>query len=73
MVDRLEVYLRVPLEVNELNKQALQSGILNFDQPQNWQRYFYGVIKTFPWLVYSFWGTPEGEFYGARRLPQNEL
>ena len=71
--DRLTEYLRTPLNVNEVNVRALESGLLDIDDIQNVQRYFYSVIKAHPYLAYSFLGTPQGEFYGARRLPDGKI
>ncbi|MBF0242927.1 MAG: response regulator [Desulfamplus sp.] len=71
--DRLVEYLELPLRVNELNVHALESGLLRLDETINVQHYFYAIIKTYPSLAYSFFGTPDGEFYGARRLPDNEI
>ena len=71
--DRLTEYLQTPLNVNEMNLHALESGLLDIDNIQNVQRYFYSVIKAHPYLAYSFLGTPQGEFYGARRLPDGKI
>jgi len=70
---QLHEYLHIPLHVNEANVQALQSGLLRLDDPQNVQRYFYSVVKAYPSLAYSFFGTTRGEFYGARRLRDGTL
>nr|MBF0223633.1 response regulator [Desulfobulbaceae bacterium] len=71
--DRLTEYLQIPLNVNEVNVHALESGLLDIDDLQNVQRYFYSVIKANPYLAYSFLGTTQGEFYGARRLPDGKI
>ncbi len=70
---QLQEYLQVPLQVNESNAHALKAGILRLDEPRSVQRYFYSVLKAHPSLAYSFIGTPDGEFYGARRLRDGTL
>jgi len=71
--DKLTEYLQAPLTVNEVNVHALESGLLDINDIQNVQRYFYSVLKAHPYLAYSFLGTPQGEFYGARRLPDGKI
>ncbi|TVQ70825.1 MAG: response regulator [Chromatiaceae bacterium] len=66
--DQLTHYLSIPAQVNESNARALRSGILDLQDPTTVQRYFHGVIESQPSLAYSFFGTTEGEFYGARRI-----
>ncbi|WP_300157672.1 ATP-binding protein [Solidesulfovibrio sp.] len=64
----LDAYLDVPVALNALNAEALRRGLLDPNDPRNVQRYFSAVIEANPSVAYSFFGTPEGEFYGARRL-----
>ncbi len=70
---QLEEYLVVPGKVNRGNAQALASGLLDLDDPENVQRYFYAVLKANPSLAYSFFGDTRGEFYGARRMPDGTI
>jgi len=71
--ERLRDYLRPPLTVNDQNLLALRSGILDLADVKSRQRFFYNQVASQPLILYSFFGTPEGEFYGARRLPDGEL
>ncbi|AGW12992.1 putative multi-sensor hybrid histidine kinase [Megalodesulfovibrio gigas DSM 1382 = ATCC 19364] len=71
--DKLSDYLAVPQAVNESNAHALRAGLLRLDDPESVQRHFYAVLRQHPALAYSFFGTVEGEFYGARRLPDGTL
>ncbi|MFP4684212.1 MAG: cache domain-containing protein, partial [Ectothiorhodospira sp.] len=71
--DQFSHYLDVPLGVNARNARALRSGVLDLDDPETVQRYFHNVIAAHPSLAYSFFGTVEGEFYGARRTAEGEI
>ncbi|MCG5511116.1 ATP-binding protein [Ectothiorhodospira lacustris] len=71
--DRLTGYLGIPPAVNEANARALRSGVLRLDDAANVQRYFHGILSTYPALAYSFFGTVEGEFYGARRIRDGDV
>jgi signal transduction histidine kinase/CheY-like chemotaxis protein len=71
--ERLAAYLEIPTRVNEANAQALRSGLLRLDDPASWPRHFYGMLKTHPSIAYSFFGQPDGEFYGARRTVQGAI
>ncbi|MCA1944320.1 MAG: response regulator [Desulfovibrio sp.] len=71
--DNLMDYLAIPPAVNEGNAHALRAGLLRLEDPHSVQRHFYAVLRQHPSLAYSFFGTTEGEFYGARRLPDGTL
>ena len=71
--DNLSRFLAVPHQINAANAQALASGILNLSDPANRQRYFYGVVSLNPAIAYSFFGAPDGEFYGARWSPGGDV
>ncbi len=70
---QLAEYLHPPRRVNEINELSLQAGLLDLDAPRNFQRYFHAMLKGFPTIAYSFFGTTSGEFYGARRMPDGSI
>ncbi|MDQ7833107.1 MAG: ATP-binding protein [Desulfovibrionaceae bacterium] len=70
---QLREYLSIPPAVNAANAMALSLGLLDPDDPGNRQRFFYGVAASNPSIAYSFFGRPDGQFCGARRLADNEL
>jgi signal transduction histidine kinase/CheY-like chemotaxis protein/HPt (histidine-containing phosphotransfer) domain-containing protein len=65
---QLRGYLAIPPAVNAHNAMSLSLGLLDPDDPENRQRYFYAAVAGRPFIAYSFFGTPQGEFCGARRL-----
>ncbi len=69
----LDAYLDVPVALNALNAEALRRGLLDPGNPRNVQRYFSAVVEANPSVAYSFFGTPQGEFYGARRLGPDKV
>jgi len=69
--EHLESYMAVPLLVNALNADALESGRVDVASPRIWQPFFSERIRAFPTIAYTFVGTPEGEFFGARRFKEN--
>ncbi|WP_162273508.1 ATP-binding protein [Ectothiorhodospira magna] len=71
--DRLTGYLSIPPAVNENNARALAAGVLQLDDTTRMQRYFHGVMSAHPSLAYSFFGTVDGEFYGARRMKNGDI
>lgn len=66
--DNIRSFMAVPPMVNQLNAAALKVGALLPSEPHNRERHFWLAISTFPQIAYSYMGTPEGDFYGARRL-----
>ncbi|EPR43166.1 multi-sensor hybrid histidine kinase [Desulfovibrio sp. X2] len=71
--ERLRAFLAVPQAVDAENLAAMRSGLLDLADPLTRQRFFADQVRTHPGILYSFFGTAEGEFYGARRLPDGEV
>ncbi|MEL7641378.1 MAG: ATP-binding protein [Solidesulfovibrio sp.] len=69
----LAAYLDVPGEVNALGVEALRRGLLVPGEPRNVQRYFSAIVEANPSIAYNFYGTADGEFYGARRLGPRQV
>lgn len=67
--ERLQTGMEVPHLINQLNANAIALGQLNLQDVSSRERYFWRQIKTFPQVTHTFIGTPEGEYIGARRLP----
>jgi signal transduction histidine kinase/CheY-like chemotaxis protein len=70
--DRLKAGMEVPHLINQLNANAIALGHLNLQDVASRERYFWRQIKTFPQVTHTFIGTPEGEYIGARRLPNGK-
>ncbi|NJR63701.1 MAG: HAMP domain-containing protein, partial [Cyanobacteria bacterium CRU_2_1] len=70
--ERLQTGMEVPHLINQLNANAIALGQLNLQDVPNRERYFWRQIKTFPQVTHTFIGTPEGEYIGARRLPNGK-
>jgi len=71
--DRVRTLMEVAPLVNRLNADSLREGLLRTDDPANRERHFSRMISTFPQISYTFVGTPDGRFYGARRLGDGQL
>ena len=71
IAEHLQSYMAVPLLVNSLNADALESGRVDIASPRIWQPFFAERIRAFPSIAYTFIGTPRGEFFGARRFKEN--
>ncbi|MGB3495087.1 MAG: ATP-binding protein [Elainellaceae cyanobacterium] len=70
--DRLRDGMEVPHLINQLNANAIASGQLDLQDVPSRERYFWQQIKTFPQVTHTFIGSPEGEYIGARRLPNGK-
>lgn len=60
-----------PLVLNEVNRNALASGVLVIDKPSPRDRFFAGQMTAYPEVSYSFFGRTDGSFFGARRNDTN--
>lgn len=60
------------LQLNQINYDALQSGILKLDATSERERFFVNHIKSYPNIAMTYVGLADGSFYGARRVPDHE-
>ncbi len=65
--DYMTNVLDVPHQLNQLNKDAIEDGVLNVEDYDAVQKYFWRQIQTFDTVSYVQVGTENGEFIGAER------
>ncbi len=63
----LNEYLATPIQVNEMNRQAIQLGILNVQDLDNLRRHFWKQMQVYPTLGYLNFGTTGNLFLGVGR------
>lgn len=68
----LDDYLSVPKLINQINKQAMQSGLLKISDRENMGRFFWKQVQLFD-VSYINFGTPSGELVGAERKPNGNF
>jgi signal transduction histidine kinase/FixJ family two-component response regulator len=71
--ERMTAYIAVPHLVNRLNADAIERGHLDLSDREGRERHFYHTIKAFDPVGLTFFGTPDGDFFGARRLPNGPI
>ncbi|UQA56217.1 ATP-binding protein [Polyangium aurulentum] len=71
--ERMAAYVAVPHLVNRLNAEAIARGELNLESPEGREKHFYHMIRAFEPISLTFFGTPDGDFFGARRTPNGAL
>jgi len=69
--DRLTEMIEMPVELNRLESDAIHLGLVDFTDIQNTNQYFWQNLQTFPLLNATFFGTSDGNMYGARHSPQD--
>jgi hypothetical protein len=65
--DHLDRYLELPLQLNQINVDAIENGELNIDDPVSSSRYFWRQAKAFPTITYSGYVLTDGRESGAGR------
>jgi diguanylate cyclase (GGDEF)-like protein/PAS domain S-box-containing protein/putative nucleotidyltransferase with HDIG domain len=75
IIEQIEEYVNVPLHINEVNEKILSNEIVNLKEQEEREKFFAGVMKThISNSLYSFsFGTMDGEYYGARKNPENQI
>ncbi len=61
---KLDTYLETPHQINQINLQAVQLGLLNIQDFQSTGNYFWKQLQVFQ-VDYINFGNPKGEFIGA--------
>lgn len=61
------------IQINNLHREALRHGTLNFEDLGVMTAYFSSIIKPYNDVAMSYVGLPDGSFYGARRLEDNTI
>lgn len=72
LTQHLNGYLTNPHQLNTMNWEASQAGLLNLRDFRNTEQYFWEQIRSVN-VGYISFGTPQGEFIGLERLDNNEL
>jgi diguanylate cyclase (GGDEF)-like protein/PAS domain S-box-containing protein len=71
---RIEEYMNIPAHILEVYKDQIEKGVIDMGNEAQRERFFASVLLTHTEGLYSFsFGSEEGEYYGARRNPQNEI
>ena len=70
--ERLDAYLATPHQVNAINLEAIELGLLN-EQNTNTTRFFWKQMKAFGNISYINFGTETGKFLGIGREDNGNL
>ncbi len=71
--EQLSQRMSQALQLNQINYDSYQSGILNLESTSERERYFVNHIKSFSDVAMTYIGLADGSFYGARRISNNEI
>lgn len=63
----MDTLLDDALNINTINSQSIQKGLLNPYRPEEREPLFVSRLTVWQDVVMSYFGDPDGEFYGARR------
>lgn len=69
IADRIDSFMSVPIDNNEVGAALIERGVVNLDDPDERERFFVSVLSSsLGDVAYSFsYGTESGEYYGARK------
>jgi PAS domain S-box-containing protein len=68
----LNDYLSTPLQLNQINADAFDLGVLDLKNFQTTGKYFWHQMRAFD-VGYISYGTPSGDFIGVERLDNGNL
>lgn len=68
----LDSYLTTPNQINQINLDAWQMGLLNLQDFQNTGKYFWKQMQVFN-IGYINFGNTKGEFIGVERLDNGQF
>ncbi len=65
--DRLQTYLAIPPIVNQINMNAIRSGMLDLQDETSVEKYLFGQLQAFPLITFSLWGEESKRYFCAMR------
>ncbi|WP_445628272.1 ATP-binding protein [Nostoc sp. DSM 114167] len=68
----LDNYLTTPKQINQINLDAIELGLLNLSDFQTTGNYFWKQMQVFN-VGYNSFANPKGEFIGVERLDNGQL
>ncbi len=68
----LDDYLATPIQINRINKDAIELGLLDVKNFQTTGKYFWRQMQTFK-VGYISFGSVQGDFIGVERTDQDKL
>ena len=68
----LDRYLTTPKQINQINLDAIELGLLNLSDFQTTGNYFWKQMQVFN-VGYNSFANPKGEFIGVERLDNGQL
>ena len=70
----VDAFMYVPRHINEVNRELIQSRIVDLNNEIERERYFVEILANHSDDVYSVsYGSETGEYYGARRNKNNVI
>lgn len=69
----LDIYLSIPHQINQLNVDAYEMGLLDIENPQQTKFYFWRQIKLFEDVGYINFGAVNSNYMGAGRYEDGSL
>ncbi len=71
--DRIMLFLDRAHLVNEINANAIEAGQIDPKKTTPMEVHFWNQVRSFEYISYSYLGSAEGGFWGARRLANGTL
>ncbi len=68
VADHIEDYLEIPKQINQINQDAISTGLLDIQEFDKIGHFFWKQIHQFQ-VSYINFGTPQGELVGVERKP----
>lgn len=69
----LETLLATPHEINQTNYDAVQLGMLNFENLEVWEKYLWRQVQVYPYINFISVGTKDGAKTTGEKLSNGSL
>jgi adenylate cyclase len=70
---KINFYIEIPHKINNLNISAVEQGLLNLDDQNSIERYFWRQMQIFDLVSYIAIATETGDFVGVQRQDDGSL
>ena len=70
--DQLINMVNLPVELNRVEADAINLGLLDFNNAQKVNQYFWQNLRAYPILNAAFYANSNGDMFGSRHSPNDD-
>ncbi|MCY7408352.1 MAG: HAMP domain-containing protein, partial [Alkalinema sp. CAN_BIN05] len=73
VIDNLDAHVQVPTQLNQAKLNAIATGTLNPTKAENWEKFLWYQIQSYPYINITSVATGSGDYRAAEKLSSGQL